>query len=48
VIKDGVVCAERYRLYMRDGKVHEMGCSDILRTPGTPELAEFISETTEH
>ena len=48
-----VVRAERYRygnhrLYMRDGKVHEMGCSDILRTPGTPELAEFISETTEH
>lgn len=35
-------------VYMRDGKVHEMGSSDILRNPSTPELAEFISEAAEH
>jgi polar amino acid transport system ATP-binding protein len=35
-------------IYMRDGKVHEMGSSDILRTPATPELAAFVSETAEH
>lgn len=35
-------------IYMRDGRVHEMGSSDILRTPGTPELAAFISEAAEH
>ncbi|WP_027520615.1 amino acid ABC transporter ATP-binding protein [Bradyrhizobium sp. Ec3.3] len=35
-------------IYMRDGKVHEMGSSDILRTPATPELASFVSESAEH
>ncbi|MBZ9603251.1 amino acid ABC transporter ATP-binding protein [Phyllobacterium chamaecytisi] len=35
-------------IYMRDGKVHEMGSSDILRTPSTSELAAFISEAAEH
>lgn len=35
-------------IYMRDGRVHEMGTSDILRTPATPELAAFISEAAEH
>ena len=35
-------------IYMRDGKVHEMGSSDILKTPSTPELAAFISEGAEH
>lgn len=30
-------------IYMRDGKVHEHGTSDILRQPSTPELAQFIS-----
>lgn len=35
-------------IYMRDGRVHEMGTSDILRTPRTPELAAFISEAAEH
>lgn len=31
-------------IYMRDGKVREMGSSDGLRSPSTPELAAFISE----
>ncbi len=35
-------------IYMRDGRVHEMGTSDILRAPATPELAAFISEADEH
>ncbi len=35
-------------IYMKDGKVHEMGSSDILRNPSTPELSEFISEAAEH
>ncbi|APG93051.1 amino acid ABC transporter ATP-binding protein [Sinorhizobium americanum] len=35
-------------IYMKDGKVHEMGSSDILRSPSTPELADFISEAAEH
>ncbi len=35
-------------IYMRDGRVHEIGTSDILRTPNTPELAAFISEAAEH
>ncbi|TKV70578.1 amino acid ABC transporter ATP-binding protein [Rhizobium sp. AU243] len=35
-------------IYMKDGKVHEMGSADILRNPSTPELSEFISEATEH
>ncbi|MET4072622.1 polar amino acid transport system ATP-binding protein [Bradyrhizobium sp. S3.2.6] len=35
-------------IYMRDGKVHEMGSSDILRAPATPELAAFVSESVEH
>ncbi|MBR1175221.1 amino acid ABC transporter ATP-binding protein [Bradyrhizobium sp. KB893862 SZCCT0404] len=35
-------------IYMRDGKVHEMGSSDILRAPTTPELAAFVSEAAEH
>ncbi|QND72851.1 amino acid ABC transporter ATP-binding protein [Tardiphaga robiniae] len=35
-------------IYMRDGKVHEMGTSDILRTPSSPELAAFIFEAAEH
>ena len=35
-------------IYMKDGKVHEMGASEILRKPSTPELAEFISEAAEH
>ncbi|MDH2346122.1 MULTISPECIES: amino acid ABC transporter ATP-binding protein [unclassified Bradyrhizobium] len=35
-------------IYMRDGKVHEMGSSDILRAPATPELAAFVSESAEH
>ncbi|WP_266064833.1 amino acid ABC transporter ATP-binding protein [Brucella intermedia] len=35
-------------IYMKDGKVHEMGSSDILRNPGTSELAAFISEAAEH
>ncbi len=30
-------------IYMRDGKVHEMGTADILRQPSTPELARFIN-----
>ncbi|WIY52580.1 amino acid ABC transporter ATP-binding protein [Devosia sp. YIM 151766] len=34
-------------IYMRDGRVHEMGTSDILRTPQTKELGEFISEATD-
>lgn len=35
-------------IYMKDGKVHEMGSPDILRNPSTPELADFISEAAEH
>lgn len=35
-------------IYMKDGRVHEMGGADILRTPSTPELAAFISEAQEH
>ncbi|MDI5929709.1 amino acid ABC transporter ATP-binding protein [Rhizobium leguminosarum] len=35
-------------IYMKDGKVHEMGSSDILRDPSTKELAEFVSEAAEH
>jgi len=35
-------------IYMKDGKVHEMGSSDILRNPSTPELISFISEATDH
>jgi len=35
-------------IYMKDGKVHEMGSSDILWQPSTPELAAFISEAAEH
>ncbi|WP_266064884.1 amino acid ABC transporter ATP-binding protein [Brucella intermedia] len=35
-------------IYMKDGKVHEMGSADILKTPTTPELAAFISEAAEH
>ena len=35
-------------VYMKDGRVHEMGSADILRKPSTPELAEFISEAAEH
>ncbi|MDH2357934.1 ATP-binding cassette domain-containing protein, partial [Bradyrhizobium sp. SSUT112] len=35
-------------IYMRDGKVHEMGSSDILRAPATLELAAFVSESAEH
>lgn len=34
-------------IYMRDGRVHEMGTSDILRTPQTKELGEFIAETAD-
>ncbi|MBY5460855.1 amino acid ABC transporter ATP-binding protein [Rhizobium leguminosarum] len=35
-------------VYMKDGRVHEQGTSDILRTPSTGELADFISEAAEH
>ncbi len=35
-------------IYMKDGRVHEMGTRDILRNPSTPELAAFISEAAEH
>jgi polar amino acid transport system ATP-binding protein len=35
-------------IYMKNGKVHEMGSSEILRKPSSPELAEFISEAAEH
>jgi len=35
-------------IYMKDGKVHEMGSADILRHPSTPELASFIAEAAEH
>ncbi|WP_454703010.1 amino acid ABC transporter ATP-binding protein [Agrobacterium burrii] len=35
-------------VYMKDGRVHEQGTSDILRTPSTVELADFISEAAEH
>lgn len=35
-------------IYMKDGKVHEMGSAGILKTPSTPELAAFISESSEH
>lgn len=31
-------------IYMRDGRVHEAGAPEILTTPSTPELADFISE----
>jgi len=31
-------------VYMRNGYVHEMGATHILKHPGTPELAEFITE----
>lgn len=34
-------------IYMRDGRVHEMGTSDILRTPQTEELGEFIAEAAD-
>ena len=32
-------------IYMRNGRVHESGTADILRTPSTPELIDFVSET---
>ena len=32
-------------IYMRNGQVHERGTAEILRAPGTPELADFVSET---
>jgi len=35
-------------IYMKDGKVHEMGPPAILKKPSTPELAAFISEAAEH
>ncbi|WP_435171046.1 amino acid ABC transporter ATP-binding protein [Falsirhodobacter sp. 1013] len=31
-------------IYMRDGRVHEMGGPGILSAPSTPELADFIAE----
>lgn len=34
-------------IYMRDGRVHEMGTSEILRTPQTKELGEFIAEAAD-
>ncbi|WMT91898.1 amino acid ABC transporter ATP-binding protein [Pelagibacterium sp. H642] len=34
-------------IYMRNGRVHEMGTSEILRSPETKELGEFIAEATD-
>jgi polar amino acid transport system ATP-binding protein len=30
-------------IYMRDGRVHEMGGPEILSNPSTPELADFVA-----
>lgn len=30
-------------VYMRDGRIHEMGGPEILAKPQTPELADFIT-----
>ncbi|HEX5932977.1 MAG TPA: AAA family ATPase, partial [Pseudorhizobium sp.] len=31
-------------VYMRDGRVHEIGGPNILKQPATAELAEFVNE----
>jgi len=30
-------------IFMHQGRIHEQGGSDILRSPATPELREFLS-----